>query len=129
MPSPKLDKDAPYGEIHPPHDGAFFQQDGKFFDAEGNYVRGGAGDKGAAKAAPASSNAADPEDDRIDYVAWYKGEQKVGFFKIKAQMKADGYSDEEILNVKQMRKALEMRGLVEFDGGEDELDDAGGEEG
>lgn len=36
--SKKLDKSRPFGAIHPPYKGAFFEQDGYFFDHEGNVV-------------------------------------------------------------------------------------------
>lgn len=32
----KLDKTRPYGTIHPPHNGAYFDQDGILFDAQGH---------------------------------------------------------------------------------------------
>lgn len=32
----KLDKTRPYGTIHPPHNGAHFDQDGILFDAQGH---------------------------------------------------------------------------------------------
>jgi hypothetical protein len=80
----RLNESRPYGSIHPPLDGAFYEQDGKLFGHDMVLLSKAGADKGAAQSAPSSSKAkttTQPED--VDLQAWARGEIKPPFFAVK----------------------------------------------
>lgn len=82
----RLDQKRPYGEIHPPLDGAFFEQDGKMFDQAGVLLSKAGAAKGAAQSAPSSSEANTTQTTtsaELDIDAWAEGKVKAGWFAVK----------------------------------------------
>lgn len=82
----RLNENRPYGTIHPPLDGAYYEQDGQFFDHEMVALNKAGADKGAAKSAPSSSEAkktTTTEATEIDLDAWAKGKVNAPWFAVK----------------------------------------------
>jgi hypothetical protein len=137
MANPRLNKDRSYGEIKPPTNGAFYEQDGSYFDQFGEYL----GDnfdalgRGAVKAAPATpakqtkakATPPAPKADEgestpkrelvpmeLDVVKWAKGEEKYGFFSVKAAVK-ELLPDADVSTAKLTKTALVEAGMVAFE--------------
>ena len=79
----RLNESRPYGTIHPPLDGAFYEQDGKLFDQNMIQMGSAGAAKGAAQAAPSSSKANSTQSEEVDLDAWVRGEIKPPFFAVK----------------------------------------------
>jgi hypothetical protein len=80
----RLNESKPYGTIHPPVDGAFYEQDGKLFGADMLELGKAGATKGAAKSAPSSSEAKkDSQVTDVDLDAWAKGEVNAPWFAVK----------------------------------------------
>jgi hypothetical protein len=80
----RLNENRPYGSIHPPLDGAFYEQDGQLFDQNKVALNTAGAVKGAAKSAPSSSEAKKvSQTSEIDLDAWAKGEVNAPWFAVK----------------------------------------------
>lgn len=82
----RLNESRPYGSIHPPLGGAFYEQDGKLFGHDMVLLSKAGADKGAAKSAPSTSQAKTNNTTQaadLDLDAWAKGEIKAPFFAVK----------------------------------------------
>lgn len=118
----RLDKSRDYGSILPAghYRGAFYSQDGHYFDHEGAYLFSDDGVKvGAAPAAPTEPVPAKAATSEVDLRAWALGHVEAPFFKVKKAARLAGYSDEETANGDTIRKTLIRDGVV----GEHELAD------
>lgn len=56
MSTPRFDRRAPHGTIHPPYNGALYEQGGHFFGVDGVYLFSGEGAGQAAPQAPAANS-------------------------------------------------------------------------
>lgn len=111
----RIDQNRPYGEIHPPLDGAFFEQDGKMFDQDGVLLSKAGADKGAAKSAPSSSKEAKTtksttEAAPTDLAAWVRGEVKAPFFTVKKAALAQ-FPDIDTTNAGTLKAGLIANGV------------------
>lgn len=82
----RLNESRPYGSIHPPLDGAFYEQDGKLFGHDMVLLSKAGADKGAAQSAPSSSKAKTDNTTQaaeLDLDAWARGEFKAPWFAVK----------------------------------------------
>lgn len=117
MSEPRLDKNRSFGTIHPPENGAYFDQDGCLFGHDGRFLSGPARARGAAKSAPepAPVRKEEPEDEAVNLVAWARKEKNYPFFKVKeAMLKA--FPGADVTNAKTIIAALIAKTIV----GEDE---------
>jgi hypothetical protein len=133
--TPRFNENRPFGEIKPPTNGAFYEQDGCFFDQFKGFLGDNfdtLGSTGAAKSAPATKAKNPPkaketppapvadEDDEdegkgeLDLAGWAKGEEKYGFFSVKAAIKKI-LPDADASNTKLAKTALVEAGIVSFD--------------
>lgn len=134
MDTPRLDKTpGTYGEIHPPHRGAMYQQGPHYFSGSGEYLFSDGQTEPApkrAKAKPAAKS--EPEDDHqsgegagdgdgqqgqdapADIVAWLKGEKNLPFFTVKKEVAAH-WPDIDTANTKSIVDGLVAAGVLPAD--------------
>lgn len=135
MTNPRFDKTRSFGSIHPPVDGAMFEQDGCYFSGAGEFLRR-IGQEPAARVqeeagAPAPVPPAPPEapkveapvvvapaaktndatKDGVDLAAWARGEANYPFFSVKKQA-AGEYPDLDVSNTKTIVAGLVAAGVV-----------------
>jgi len=111
----RLNENRPYGTIHPPLDGAYYEQDGQFFDHEMVALNKAGADKGAAKSAPSSSKEAKTtksttEAAPTDLAAWVRGEVKAPFFTVKKAALAQ-FPDIDTTNAGTLKAGLIANGV------------------
>lgn len=114
----RLNENRPFGTIHPPMNGAYYEQDGELFDHEKVAMRKTAGAaKGAAKSAPSSSeaNRNTSQASDLDLDAWVRGEVKAGWFAVKKAALAK-FPDIDTTNAATVKARLVAEGVG---GGED----------
>ena len=102
----RLNEDRPFGTIHPPMEGAHYEQDGKLFGHDKVLMSKAGAAKGAAKSAPSSSEANNtPQPEELDLAAWMRGEIKPPFFAVKKAVLAK-YPDIDTTNTATIKAAL-----------------------
>jgi hypothetical protein len=108
----RLNEDKPFGTVHPPMDGAYYEQDGKLFGHDKLQLGKAGADKGAAKSAPSSTSEAKTETEYapVDLSAWVRGEIKTGFFKVKAAALAQ-FPDIDTTNAATLKAGLVANGI------------------
>lgn len=132
MANPRFNEGLPFGQVLPPTNGAFYEQDGSFFNQFKEYLGNdfnALGSKGAVKAAPASpakpkanptppAPAADEGDTgdkgELNLAAWSRGEEKYGFFSVKAAIKAL-LPNADVSTAKLAKTALVEAGMVPYE--------------
>lgn len=111
----RLNDDKPFGTIHPPMDGAYYEQDGKLFGHDKMLKSNAGADKGAAKSAPSSTSEAKTtisttEAEPTDLAAWVRGEIKVPFFTVKKAALAQ-FPDIDTTNAGTLKAGLLANGI------------------
>lgn len=107
----RLNEDKPFGTVHPPMDGAYFEQDGKLFGHDKMQLGKAGADKGAAQSAPSSTSEANDEPPaETDLDAWVRGEIKVPFFLVKRAALAK-FPDIDTTNAGTIKARLVAEGI------------------
>ncbi|MBT1154372.1 hypothetical protein J1C56_02075 [Aminobacter anthyllidis] len=134
MTNPRFDANRPFGSIHPPYNGAMYEQDSCFFSGsyeflfrEGQQEPARVQEKAGAPAPvpPAPQQApkveapvvvapvakTEPVKDGVDLAAWARGEAKYAFFSIKKEVAA-AYPSIETTNAASIVAGLVAAGVV-----------------
>ena len=108
----RLNEDKPFGTIHPPTDGAYFEQDGKLFGHDKLQLGKAGADKGAAQSAPSSTSEAKTETEfaPVDLAAWLRGEIKPPFYKVKEAAR-EQFPDIDTTNAGTIKARLVAEGI------------------
>lgn len=112
--APRFNPNRPHGTIHPPTDGAWYEQDGMLFNKDGKLV---SDPSRAAKSAPAEAadeadkDVSNPPVAEIDLAAWAKKEVNYPFFSV-AKAAADQFPGSNPSNSQEVLELLVQNGVV-----------------
>jgi len=129
MATQRFNSSRPYGEIKPPTNGAFYEQDGAYFSHTGDFLGtdfSALGSRGAAKSAPAkpakqavaveetADEGENSGEEELNLAGWARGEEKYAFFSVRAEI-LNRFPDANVTNAKSAKVALVDAGVIEHD--------------
>lgn len=117
MAAPRFDPTRPFGTIHPPLEGAFYEQNGVLYDNEMQFLRDPAAKEAAKPAsaprtAPAKPAVVEPEGNgEVDLAAWARKEKHYAFFTVKAAI-VEKFPGAEVTDTKSAVAVLVEKGVL-----------------